>query len=64
MTTIAAFGSPSRKARDERDAAPSGDSSPAPSARARPDSDSEPEIDEAVGEGGYSSEEVLEEIEA
>ena len=64
VTTIAAFGSPSRKARDERDAAPSGDSSPAPSARARPDSDSEPEIDEAVGEGGYSSEEVLEEIEA
>jgi len=62
VTTMAAFGSPSRKARAERGAGDSG--SPAPSARAPPDSDSEPEIDEDLGTGGVSSEEVLEEIEA
>ena len=62
VTTMAAFGSPSRKARAERGAGDSG--SPAPSARAPPDSDSEPEIDEDLGTGGTSSEEVLEEIEA
>ena len=63
VTTMAAFGSPSRKARAERGAGDSG--SPAPSARAPPDSDSEPEIDEDLGTGGgNSSEGVLEEIEA
>ena len=74
---MAALGSPSRKEKEKaRDdgvhCAERGDSSPkiaaegdTSSARALTDSDSEPEIDEDLDEGGgFSSEEVLEEIEA
>ena len=77
VTTMAALGSPSRKEKEKaRDDgvhhAERGDSSPkiaaegdTSSARALTDSDSEPEIDEDLDEGGgFSSEEVLEEIEA
>jgi hypothetical protein len=78
VNTMAALGSPSRKEKEKvlddgvrrvepEESSPKaipaeGDSS---SARALTDSDSEPEIDEDLDEeGGFSSEEVLEEIEA
>jgi hypothetical protein len=78
VNTMAALGSPLRKEKEKvlddgvrrvepEESSPKaipaeGDSS---SARALTDSDSEPEIDEDLDEeGGFSSEEVLEEIEA
>lgn len=78
VNTMAALGSPSRKEKEKvlddgvrrvepEESSPKAIPAEGDSSSAIPlltDSDSEPEIDEDLDEGGFSSEEVLEEIEA